>query len=62
VAAVAQHVAGIDAARDAGAKRILCTSHQGAAEESVFAPMHDHAAPERYPSPELSSLLDMAAR
>ncbi|MCT9934602.1 NAD(P)H-binding protein [Planotetraspora sp. A-T 1434] len=47
-AAVAQHVAAIDAARDAGAKRILYTSHQGAAEDSVFAPMPDHAATERY--------------
>jgi uncharacterized protein YbjT (DUF2867 family) len=47
-AAVAQHVAAIDAARDAGARRILYTSHQGAAEDSVFAPMPDHAATERY--------------
>ncbi|GAA0434448.1 NmrA family transcriptional regulator [Acrocarpospora corrugata] len=47
-AAVAQHVAAIDAARDAGAKRILYTSHQGAAENSVFAPMPDHAATEDY--------------
>ncbi|WP_406311842.1 NAD(P)H-binding protein [Streptosporangium sp. NBC_01639] len=47
-AAVARHVAAIDAARDAGAERILYTSHQGAAEDSVFAPMPDHAATERY--------------
>lgn len=47
-AAVAQHIAAIDAARDAGAKRILYTSHQGAAEDSLFAPMADHAAAERY--------------
>ncbi|GAA0613520.1 NAD(P)H-binding protein [Kutzneria viridogrisea] len=47
-AAVARHVAAIDAAREAGAKRILYTSHQGAAEDSVFAPMPDHAATERY--------------
>jgi NAD(P)H dehydrogenase (quinone) len=47
-AAIAQHIAAIDAARDAGAKRILYTSHQGAAEDSVFAPMPDHAATERY--------------
>jgi NAD(P)H dehydrogenase (quinone) len=47
-AAVAQHVAAIDAACDAGAKRILYTSHQGAADDSVFAPMLDHAATERY--------------
>jgi NAD(P)H dehydrogenase (quinone) len=47
-AATAQHVAAIDAARDAGAGRILYTSHQGAAANSVFAPMLDHAATERY--------------
>jgi len=47
-AAVTQHIAAIDAARDAGARRILYTSHQGAAEDSVFAPMPDHAATERY--------------
>lgn len=47
-AALAQHVAAIDAAREAGARRILYTSHQGAAEDSLFAPMPDHAATERY--------------
>ena len=47
-AAVVQHVTAIDAARDAGAKRILYTSHQGAAEKSAFAPMPDHAATECY--------------
>ncbi|MEU8803298.1 NmrA family NAD(P)-binding protein [Spirillospora sp. NPDC048819] len=47
-AAIAQHTAAIDAARDAGAERILYTSHQGAAEDSAFAPMPDHAATERY--------------
>jgi uncharacterized protein YbjT (DUF2867 family) len=47
-AAVAQHVAAIDVARDAGAKRIVYTSHQGAAEDSAFAPMPDHATTERY--------------
>lgn len=47
-AAVAQHVAAIDAARDAGAGRILYTSHQGAAEDSFFAPMPDHATTEQY--------------
>ncbi|GII76234.1 NmrA family transcriptional regulator [Sphaerisporangium rufum] len=46
--AVAQHVAAIDAAHDAGARRVLYTSHQGAAEHSLFAPMPDHAATERY--------------
>jgi NAD(P)H dehydrogenase (quinone) len=47
-AAIAQHVAAIDAARDAGARRILYTSHQGTADDSVFVPMRDHAATERY--------------
>ncbi|MFF0312807.1 NAD(P)H-binding protein [Streptosporangium sp. NPDC004379] len=46
--AVAQHIAAIDAARDAGARRILYTSHQGAAEDSLFAPMPDHAATEHH--------------
>ncbi|PZG21201.1 NmrA family NAD(P)-binding protein [Nonomuraea aridisoli] len=47
-AAVAQHVAAVEAARDAGARRILYTSHQGAAEHSLFAPMPDHAATEAH--------------
>lgn len=47
-AAVAQHTAAVDAARDAGARRVLYTSHQGAADGSLFAPMRDHAATERY--------------
>ncbi|GAB3157864.1 NAD(P)H-binding protein [Amycolatopsis stemonae] len=47
-AAIAHHVAAIEAARDAGAKRILYTSHQAAAEDSLFAPMPDHAATERH--------------
>lgn len=47
-AAVAQHVAAVDAARDAGARRILYTSHQAAAADSLCAPMPDHAATERY--------------
>ncbi|MEV0093987.1 NmrA family NAD(P)-binding protein [Streptomyces sp. NPDC050738] len=46
--AVAQHTAAVDAARAAGAKRILYTSHQAAAADSLFAPMPDHAATERY--------------
>jgi NAD(P)H dehydrogenase (quinone) len=46
--AVAQHAAAIDAARAAGAERILYTSHQAAGADSVFAPMPDHAATERY--------------
>ncbi|MDQ7808935.1 NAD(P)H-binding protein [Amycolatopsis sp. A133] len=45
-AAVAHHVAAIEAAREAGAKRVLYTSHQGAAADSLFAPMADHAATE----------------
>ena len=45
---VAAHRAAIDAARTAGAKRILYTSHQGAAADSMFAPMPDHAATEAY--------------
>lgn len=44
--AVAQHVAAIDAAQAAGVGRVLYTSHQGAAVESLFAPMPDHAATE----------------
>jgi uncharacterized protein YbjT (DUF2867 family) len=47
-AAVAQHAAAIDAARSAGAERILYTSHQAASADSLFAPMPDHAATERY--------------
>jgi NAD(P)H dehydrogenase (quinone) len=47
-AAVAQHTAAIDAARAVGAKRILYTSHQAAGADSLFAPMPDHAATERY--------------
>ncbi|WP_254897310.1 NAD(P)H-binding protein [Amycolatopsis sp. Hca4] len=45
--AVAHHVAAIEAARAAGAKRVLYTSHQAAAADSRFAPMVDHAATER---------------
>ena len=47
-AAVAHHAAAIDAAREAGAKRVLYTSHQGASADSLFAPMPDHAAAERH--------------
>lgn len=46
--AVDQHIAAIDAARDAGAKRLFYTSHQGAAADSFFAPMRDHAATTDY--------------
>jgi uncharacterized protein YbjT (DUF2867 family) len=45
---VAAHRAAIDAARAAGAERILYTSHQGAGADSLFAPMPDHAATEAY--------------
>jgi len=47
-AAIARHAAAIDAARAAGTQRIVYTSHQGASTESLFAPMPDHAATERY--------------
>jgi len=47
-AALTRHRAAIEAARDAGAERIFYTSHQGAAADSVFAPMPDHAATERH--------------
>jgi uncharacterized protein YbjT (DUF2867 family) len=43
---VRQHGAAIDAAKAAGAKRILYTSHMGSAPDSLFAPMRDHAATE----------------
>ena len=46
-AAVAAHAAAIDAARAAGAERVLYTSHQAASADSLFAPMLDHAAAER---------------
>ena len=46
--AVAQHVAAIDAARAAGAERVLYTSHQASATDSRFAPMPDHARTEAY--------------
>ena len=46
--AVAQHRAAIDAARDAGAKRVLYTSHQAAGLDSLFAPMPDHAVTEAH--------------
>jgi uncharacterized protein YbjT (DUF2867 family) len=42
------HAAAIDAARAAGAERILYTSHQGVSADSLFAPMRDHAATEGY--------------
>ena len=47
-AALAQHTAAVDAARAAGAGRVVYTSHQAAAADSLFEPMPDHAATERY--------------
>ncbi|GAA2603684.1 NAD(P)H-binding protein [Paractinoplanes durhamensis] len=47
-AAVAANRAAVDAAREAGARRILYTSHQGASPESEFGPMRVHAATEDY--------------
>lgn len=43
---IAQHRAAIDAARAAGAGRIVYTSHKGASATSAFPPMLDHAATE----------------
>jgi NAD(P)H dehydrogenase (quinone) len=43
---LAQHRAAIAAARAAGVKRIVYTSHMAASSRSEFAPMHDHAATE----------------
>jgi NAD(P)H dehydrogenase (quinone) len=47
-AAVAANLAAIDAARAAGAKRILYTSHQAASRSSLFAAMDTHARTEEY--------------
>ena len=44
--ALAQHHSAIDAAKAAGVRRIVYTSHMGASASSAFAPMHDHAATE----------------
>lgn len=44
--AVKHHGTAIDAARAAGARRILYTSHMGASPTSKFDPMRDHAATE----------------
>ena len=44
--AVARHAAAIEAARAAGARRIVYTSHMGARPDSPFAPASDHAATE----------------
>ena len=45
--AVRQHGNAIQAAKSAGVKRILYTSHQGANSTSAFAPGRDHAATEK---------------
>jgi NAD(P)H dehydrogenase (quinone) len=45
-AAVSQHRTAIDAAKQAGARRILYTSHMGSSPTSRFHPMVDHAATE----------------
>jgi uncharacterized protein YbjT (DUF2867 family) len=45
-AAVRQHRTAIDIARQAGARRILYTSHMGSSPTSLFLPMVDHAATE----------------
>lgn len=42
----AQHRSAIDAARAAGAERVVYTSHMGVSATSAFPPMHDHAATE----------------
>ncbi len=44
---LAQHRNAIAAARDAGADRVVYTSHMAASATSAFPPMHDHAATER---------------
>ncbi len=42
------HHAAIEAARTAGARRVLYTSHMGARTDSPFAPAPDHAATEAF--------------
>ncbi|WP_306209361.1 SDR family oxidoreductase [Actinoplanes sp. RD1] len=46
--AVAANSAAIDAAVAASAERVVYTSHQGAGADSVFSPMHAHAASEQH--------------
>lgn len=43
---LAQHRSAIEAARAAGARRIVYTSHMGASDSSAFPPMLDHHATE----------------
>lgn len=47
-AAAAAHRAAIDAARAAGAQRVVYTSHQGAAADSEFSPARGHAATQEH--------------
>jgi NAD(P)H dehydrogenase (quinone) len=44
--AIRLHTQAIEAARKAGAQRVLYTSHMGARPDSPFSPMPDHAATE----------------
>ncbi|MDC0714636.1 SDR family oxidoreductase [Stigmatella sp. ncwal1] len=44
---LAQHRSAIDAARSAGVRRIVYTSHMAASHSSAFPPMLDHAATEQ---------------
>lgn len=46
--AIQHHTAAVNAARDAGVRRVLYTSHMASAADSLFAPMPDHAATEQY--------------
>ena len=46
--ALGLHRAAIEAARAAGARRVLYTSQMGARPDSAFAPAHDHAATEEF--------------
>lgn len=46
--AAAANIAAVDAARAAGAARILYTSHQASAKDSLFAPQVTHAETEAY--------------
>lgn len=43
---LAQHGRAIEAARSAGVRRVVYTSHLGASDSSEFPPMRDHAATE----------------
>lgn len=45
-AALQQHRSAIEAARAAGARRVLYTSHMGSSAASLFEPTRDHAATE----------------